>query len=291
MKRFLSTTALAALLCLPAAGDTVASDGFGDGDRDNDGTAEAAATDASDIGLVFVRSSGSKSSDSPAVTVIDDAKGIGDGNALSVKGNGSKSTRRVLAAFNPVTLSAADEFISVSFDARHDGPAPDADRKFRFGLFNEGGNKTVADFDGNSTNDTHADDEGYYVGLDTGKTDGTTADIRLEALADPDFDGSPLGGSDGESFGASTKESAASLTDQAKNFKFTITYVSADDLNFKLDVDGTNVIDRNLSDSDGDLDVVNTRAFDAFLFGQNGAELDFLLDNVTVETNVSDEPA
>ena len=291
MKCLFATATLFVALTAAASADLVASDGFGDGDRNNDGIAEVAVTDASDVGLVFIRSSGSNSSDSPALTVIDDAAGIGDGNALSVNGNGSKSARRVLAAFDAVTLSVADEFISVSFDARHHGAAPDADRKLRFGLFTEGTRKTVNDFDGNSTNNTHADDEGYYVGLDTGKGDGTTADIRLEAIADPDFDGSPLGGSDGESFGASTKEGAASLTDQVKHFKFTITFVSADDLNFKLDVDGTNVIDRNLSDSDGDLDVVNTRAFDAFLFGQNGAELDFLLDNVTVETNVSDEPA
>lgn len=291
MKLFFLTATLAALLSAPASGDIIASDGFGDGDRNNDGAAEAAATDASDTGLIFVRSSGSKSNDSPAVTVIDDANGIGDGNALSVNGNGSKSTRRMLAAFDAVTLGAADEFISVSFDARHHGAAPVADRKFRFGLFNEGAKKTVNDFDGNSTNDTHADDMGYYVGLDSGAGDGTTADIRLEAPADPDFDGSPLGGSDGESFGASTDDATASLTETAKRYKLTITYISADDLNFRLDVDGTNVIDRSLSASSGDLDVVNTLTFDAFLFGQNGAELDYLLDNVTVESNVRDEPA
>ena len=56
----------------------VVTDGFGDGDRDNNGTTEVAATDALDVGVPWYYA-GSGTSNAIQKTV-DDSAGIGNGN-------------------------------------------------------------------------------------------------------------------------------------------------------------------------------------------------------------------
>ena len=282
---FATLTLGAALLGAPALAAPVFTDGFGDGDRDNDGTADGPVQDASDVGVPFYIGNGSNSNNSPAVSVVDDSAGIGSGNALSVSGNGNSSARRMLAGFDTVTLSNPGDFITLSFDARYNGTAPATDRRFRLGLYNQGALLTDEDFDGNSTNNTLSDDVGYYFQFDTGAASGTVADARIEF----NTDGSPLGGSassgDSESFGFGTDDALAALTNVAKNYEITITYVTATDANISLSVNGTELANRNLSEGGDATDVVSTYDFNGFMFGQNGAELSYLLDNVVIESN------
>ena len=283
--RFASLALGTALLTAPAWAAPVFTDGFGDGDRDNDGNLEGPVQDASDVGVPFYIANGSSSSNSPAVTIVDDSAGIGSGNALSVNGNGSSSSRRIIAGFDTVSLANPGDFITLSFDARHNGTAPSTDRRFRLGLYNQGALLTDEDFDGNSTNNTLSDDVGYYFQFDTGVASGTVADARIEF----NTDGSPLGGSsstgDSESFGFGTDDALASLTDVAKSYSITITYVTATDANVSLSVNGTELENRNLSDGGDANDVVSTYDFNSFLFSQNGAELNYLIDNVVIESN------
>lgn len=265
-----------ALLATPAIGDIVFSDGFDDGTREP-----------------FTIANGSSSSSSPNVTVIDDSAGIGSGNAMRVEGNGTTSFRRMALGFDTISLASAGDFIAFSFDARHNGTAPDSDRDLRFGLYNQGALLTDDDFDGNSTFDTLSDDVGYYIQVDTGVGAGTTADLRLEF----NTDGNPLTGSestgDSESIGGQTSDPLASLTDVARSYKLTLTLQDPADpkgLLLELDVNGTNLISRSLNDSSEAIDVITTLDFNGFLISQNGTELDYIIDNVVIETNVP-EPA
>lgn len=270
--RFATATLVASLVSLPAMGEVVFTDGFDDGTR-----------------APFVIANGSSSSNSPATSVVDDTAGIGSGNALLVEGNGSSSLRRIALGYDNITLSNAGDFISISFDARHNGTAPDSDRDFRFGLYNQGALLTDDDFDGNSTNDTLSDDSGYFLQVDTGVGAGTVADFRVEF----NTDGSPLTGSessgDSVSIGGSTSDGTAALTDIAKTYVMKLTLETPGDpkgLLLELDVNGTNLISRGLDDSSDVEDVISTLSFDGFLISQNGTELNYLIDNVGIETNV-----
>src|SRR4051812_41287179 len=67
----------------------IVSDGFGDGDRDNNGLdSGAVVTDATDVGVPWLLTDGTS-----AVTfkVVDDSAGIGSGNALQLYNTGSNN--------------------------------------------------------------------------------------------------------------------------------------------------------------------------------------------------------
>src|SRR5438034_9344248 len=64
----------------PAA--VVFTDGFGDGDRDNNGTTEVAPTNIADIGVPWFYAGGGTSNS--ILQAVDDSAGIGSGNALQL---------------------------------------------------------------------------------------------------------------------------------------------------------------------------------------------------------------
>ncbi|MEO0586979.1 MAG: PEP-CTERM sorting domain-containing protein [Planctomycetota bacterium] len=286
----------AAMLSLPAFGMTI-TDGFGDGDRDNDGTPEGVVADASDTGFTWLIANGSSSSSSPTIGVTDDTAGIGTGNALSFDA-GSTSTRRLFAGYDTIELSSPGEFISLTFQVRFaGGVAPTTDGDFRFGLYNEGAVKTENDFDGNSSVDSLDDESGYYVTFDTGTPgSGTLAAVIVE----PNVDGSPLTGSsssgDSLSFGGSVNAgnlatngllpADAVLGDGTNTVSLKITYNDVDDLNFLLTLNGNVLRDRDLLDDTTDPPGPSTFAFDSLLIASSGTDLSFTLDNVAIETNI-----
>ena len=64
----------------PASAAIIFTDGFGDGDRDNNGLdAGAAVTDATDVGIPWLFTDGTSAA---VFSAIDDSAGIGSGNAL-----------------------------------------------------------------------------------------------------------------------------------------------------------------------------------------------------------------
>lgn len=291
----------AALLSTPAFGQVTFTDGFGDGDRDNDGSLEGAVGDASDTGLKWLIGNGSSGSASPTLGIADDTGGIGSGNALTFDA-GSSSTRRLFAGYNAIELGSPGDFISLTFDMRFDGPAPTTDGDFRFGLYNEGPIKTVNDFDGNSSTGSLTDDTGYYVAFDTGTPgSGTLATISVE----PNVDESPLVGSNGSgdslSFGASVTPSSldglgllpadAVLGDGVNAIGLKTTYLAADNLKFELTLNGNTIRERELLDATIDPPLPSTLLFDSLLIASSGTDLSFLIDNVSVQTNVPEPGA
>jgi hypothetical protein len=91
----------------PAAVIGVFSDGFGDGDRDNNGLdAGATATDPSDVGIPWLLTDGTSAVNFRA---IDDSAGIGAGNALQLTGTQWGTSARLTFAFELDGVAAATQ--------------------------------------------------------------------------------------------------------------------------------------------------------------------------------------
>src|SRR4051795_4580937 len=80
---------LLASLAATATAGIIFTDGFGDGDRDNNGTPEAPVTNASDVGLPWFKAGSGTSA--MTFQVIDDSAGIGSGNALQLFNSGANN--------------------------------------------------------------------------------------------------------------------------------------------------------------------------------------------------------
>src|SRR5215212_7885013 len=97
-----------------ASAAIIFSDGFGDGDRDNNGLdAGAAVTDATDVGIPWLLTDGTSAVNFRA---IDDSAGIGNENALQLNNTGSNN-RPTVGHFAPITMADGDKLI-LRFDAR-----------------------------------------------------------------------------------------------------------------------------------------------------------------------------
>ncbi|MEO0629370.1 MAG: hypothetical protein AAFY46_01415 [Planctomycetota bacterium] len=251
------------------------SDGFGDGDRDNDGTAEGAVTDVLDIGQSWYLARGTSD---VTISVADDSSGIGDGNALDVISD--TAGNRILISTFPLTSLADGDRIILRLDARitespidpvDSSGAGNGDRRFRFGLYNGFGTNVPADNgDGTITDD----DTGYMVQADLGTADGGTT---LTGRGDPA--GILLGGST-VSMGASTSDPLFALTNTSKRYEYVIAR-SGDDLNFTLVVDGLVAQDGEILAADLTANGL-TYDFDTVAFGTNGGAADYRVDNVEV---------
>jgi hypothetical protein len=155
----------------------IMSDGFGDGDRDNNGLdTGATATDPSDVGVPWLLTDGTS-----AVTfaATDDSAGIGSGNALQLFNTGSNN-RPSVGHFSPVTMIDGDRLI-LRFDARMASTSTNADRSIRFGLYRDvnGDDGTV---DHGSASSVSVEDVGYNARLDAGPevTNSTSMDVTRD---------------------------------------------------------------------------------------------------------------
>src|SRR5689334_22022875 len=101
------------VLTMSASATILVTDGFGDGDRDNNGTTETAATDVTDTGIPWYLCAGTS-----AVTLgaIDDSSGIGSANALQLF-NTASNNRPIAGHLATQALADGDKMI-FSFDAR-----------------------------------------------------------------------------------------------------------------------------------------------------------------------------
>jgi hypothetical protein len=162
------------------------SDGFGDGDRDNNGLdAGAAVTDATDVGIAWLLTDGTSAVNFKA---IDDSAGIGSGNALQLNNTGSNN-RPSVGHFAPITMADGDKLI-LRFDARllstltAAGAPTTADRAIRWGLYHDtnGDDGTV---DHGSTGTLSVDDVGYNVRVDAGAdvSNATSMDVTRDDTA------------------------------------------------------------------------------------------------------------
>jgi|GEM_PF-2504734 len=149
----------------------VTQDGFGDGDRNNDGILDdpdgsgtGVVDDPLDVGWAFWRVFRT-ATENQVVRVAHDPGGLGDDNALIVDATGDQAYQ--VANLDPAeTLANAKEYIKLSFQVRFVGEIPSMRDTFRFGLFNSNG--TVVNEDQTAGNSTVADDPGYIVTFATG---------------------------------------------------------------------------------------------------------------------------
>jgi hypothetical protein len=163
-----------------ARGAIIFTDGFGDGDRDNNGLdSGASVTDATDVGIPWLLTDGNS-----AVTfkAVDDSAGIGSGNALQLF-NTSSNNRPSVGHFTAQTLADGDKLI-LRFDARLVSTSANVDRAIRFGLYHDtnGDDGTV---DHGSASSVSVDDVGYNCRLDAGAdgTNSTSMDVTRDDSA------------------------------------------------------------------------------------------------------------
>jgi len=251
------------------------SDGFGDGDRDNDGVAEGPVTDAGDVGQAWYLARGTSDF---TISVADDTSGIGTGNAIDFVSD-SASNRFLITTFDSTTLANGDR-IKLGFDMRitespidpvDTGGSGNGDRRFRFGMYNGMGTNVTEDSSDGSITD---DDTGYNVQVDTGTADGGTS---ITGRGDP---APSLLGGGSVSMGASASGDDFAATNTAKLYEYVITRVG-DDLSFSLLVDGVEAQDGLIASADLSANGL-TYTFDTLAFGTSGAAIDYRVDNVEV---------
>ncbi len=178
--RFATAIAVTSLALNAASAAIIFTDGFGDGDRDNNGLdAGAAVTDATDVGIPWLLTDGTS-----AVTfaAVDDSAGIGNGNALQMF-NTASNNRPSVGHFSTVTMADGDNLI-LRFDARLVSTSANVDRAIRFGLYRDtnGDDGTV---DHGSASSVSVDDVGYNVRIDAGadSSNSTSMDVTRDDTA------------------------------------------------------------------------------------------------------------
>ena len=174
----------AALTPQRAAAATLFTDGFGDGDRDNNGLdTGATATDPTDVGLPWFGAGGTSSFTFQAT---DDSAGIGSGNALQVFNTASNNRIAIGRLADPISL-ADGESLTLRFDMRllsvknTSGVDITADRAVRFGIYNDFAGDYAAG-DQSSTSTIYNDEIGYNVRVDAGNdvSNSTTMDVTRD---------------------------------------------------------------------------------------------------------------
>jgi hypothetical protein len=255
------------------------SDGFGDGDRDNNGLdAGATATDPLDVGVPWLLTDGTSAVNFRA---IDDTGGINTGNALQLNNTGSNN-RPSVGHFSAVTLADGDKIV-LRFDLRLVATSLNVDRAIRFGLYHD----TNADdgaVDHGSTSSVSVDDVGYNARIDSG------ADASNSTSMDVTRDDTPTGTSIIQAtttgIGVASTNSADQLADfLSHHFEMTLTR-NGTGLLVSLQKDSNTPI----SNTDA---TPTTFIFDEVALGlRSNAAMDVRFDNIAVEyTPAVPEPA
>lgn len=278
-----ASTAFAIAALIGAAGAvaqpvTLISDGFGDGDRDNDGTLDGPATNPTDTGSAWYYARFTSGAD---VSVVDDSSGIGFGSALDVI-TSTDFTRPFAAAFTPTTLMDGDS-IRFAFDVRitempidatdgGDVPGGDTDRRFRFGLYN--GNGTPLPMMDNSDSAIVDNDTGYVTQIDVGSADGNSYSMFGDK-ADGILGGSSV------ALGATDQNADNFVGNAARRLEMILTR-RGDEMDVAMLVDG----DLRQTGTAAAADIVAENlpfTFEYAAFGTSGGSFDYRVDNVRVQ--------
>jgi hypothetical protein len=280
-----SVLVLAFATTTPAA--VLVSDGFGDGDRDNNGLdAGATATNPADTGIPWLLTDGTS-----AITfqAVDDSAGIGSGNALQLY-NTASNNRPSVGHFAPVTLGDGDKLI-LRFDARMlsakvggpTGADTAVDRAIRFGLYHD----TNADdgaVDHGSTSSVSVDDVGYNVRVDAGAD--ASNSTSMDVTRDNEAANTAIIQATTTGIGVSSTNAADQFNDLlSHHFELTLTRSGASML-VSLQKDGNAAISGTDASPPGFV-------FDEVALGvRSNAAIDMRFDNLQVEQIVSvPEPA
>jgi hypothetical protein len=221
--RIAATSIFAFLSCNLVSAAVIFTDGFGDGDRDNNGLdSGAAVTDGSDVGIPWLLTDGTS-----AVTfaAIDDSAGIGTGNAMQMFNTGSNN-RPSVGHFTPVTLADGEKLI-LRFDMRllsvknTSGADITGDRILRFGLYRDtnGDDGTV---DHGSASSVSVDDNGYNARVDA-RADASNS-TSMDVTRDMEAGNTAILQATATSIGVSSTNSVNQLVDALKHhFELSLT--------------------------------------------------------------------
>jgi hypothetical protein len=266
----------AAVGVAPAA--IVFTDGFGDGDRNNNGTSDlapgATVDEASDVGIPWWKA---KTNTGQNFTVVDDSAGIGSGLALEVEPTNTSSPTAI-ANFTPVTLNDGDKLV-LRFNARLvTSPLPTGDRVFRWGLLNTAGVPKTSD--GGASADTINHHYGFIGRADVGAA-------AADTLAVNQNNASALLGAN-QFLGGSDDPGAAFSDNTAKAVIFTIER-NGDHLNVTTSVNGV-IAGGSTADRPPENLGPIPFTFDEVAIGMNSANVAFRFDNVSLEYVAIPEP-
>lgn len=290
--------ALTVGLPLDAGATTVFFDGFGDADRNNDGTLEGTVDLNNETGPAWWFARGTSG---VTLSIDDDTAGIGSLNAIHMDTTTAR-TRMLGAALGPggalgtKSLKKIGDKLTLSFDLRSN-EVEDSDKSFRFGFSNDGGtgqgftDPNLGFVPGDNGTNTQTDDNfGYYAALSWGdpNASGVTAEIRGDVVDAVLGNDTFMGGADSIDFGANTTDAAGSINDLVKHsVVFSVERVADDvvtgdpeDYLLELTVDGSTLISRRLSEGGADPHV---SAFQYVYIGTNNGRLDYLWDNALVD--------
>jgi len=249
----------------------IVSDGFGDGDRDNTGLdTGATATDATDIGIPWLLTDGTSAVNFLAV---NDAAGIGSGNALQLNNTGSNN-RPALGHFAPVTLNDGDKLV-LRFDARLVSTSVAADRAVRFGLYHDT-NADDGTVDHGSTGSVSVDDVGYNARLDAGPEAANTT--TMDVTRDDTATGTSILQATATSLGISSTNTADQLSTSDLKNHFELTLLRS----------GASLLVTLQKDSNAAITGTDTTPtgfiFDEVALGvRSSAAMDMRFDNIQVE--------
>lgn len=275
----LSTACAFALSSSLASGGIIFTDGFGDGDRDNNGLdAGAVATDSSDVGIPWLLTDGNSAVN---FKVVDDNAGIGSGNALQLNNTGSNN-RPTVGHFPAVTL-ADGETLVLRFDMRLvSSSAATTDRAIRFGLYHDtnGDDGTV---DHGSASSVSVDDVGYNCRVDGGAD--TSNNTSMDVTRDDTATGTSIIQATTTGLSISSTNSVNQLVDALKHhFELSLTR-SGTSLLISLQQDSNAAITGTDATPVGFV-------FDEVALGvRSNAAFDVRFDNIAVEYILAPEPA
>jgi len=168
-----------------ASAAIIASDGFGDGDRDNNGIVETPAVDATDVGIPWFLCAGTSSVNFKAVD--DSAGGATNTNALQLNNTASNNRPTVGHLGAVYTLPYSGSKLTLSFDMRQVSAAPaTSDRSIRFGLYSDpNSDSATVSGDQSSTSTIYNDEIGYNCRVDSGAdvSNSTSMDVTRDDTA------------------------------------------------------------------------------------------------------------
>jgi hypothetical protein len=267
-----------------ASAAIIFSDGFGDGDRDNNGLdAGATATDPTDVGIPWYLTDGTS-----AVTFVatDDSAGIGSGNAMQLFNTGSNN-RPSVGHFTPITMADGDRLI-LRFDARllsvknTSGADITADRAIRFGIYHDtSGDDGTGDH--GSAGTLSVDDVGYNARLDAGAD--TSNSTSMDVTRDDSATGTNIIQATTTGIGVSSTNAANQMADALKHhFEMILTRIGTG-IQVSLQKDA------NAAISGFDTSPVGF-VYDEIAIGvRSNAAMDTRWDNIQLEYQPVPEPA
>ena len=274
-----SVVALVAILATSSAYGTLIVDGFDDGGRTNS---------PGGINWYAINGLSGAGSQKPGLTIIDDAAGIGSGNALAVEAIGSNSEALgVLGQAVSLGPNVGDR-VELSFDFRVNGDNNGGD--LRFGIYQDtdgelgtsGWGVSDGDFDSNSPG--VVGDTGYYLRIPL-QANGNGARINDEANANTILGG----GGDQDFVAAPASGTFSGISDSLPHtitFSVERTGAGVNDLLPTLDLDGV-----SFGGADGNDTIPSALSYDYFV-AVTTSDTDWIIDNFRIESiNAIPEPS